>query len=313
MADWDGTGLPPAAQARIDRAAVGHMRSSLLSVRGDAALQSAGLDPVGEVMGSIVNQLGWAGWGGCGFVSNYGRMAGGYSTYGSRYGGFGIPPTPVTSGQSGQWRGFAPYVNALYKGYETALHRALLEAQALEADGIVGITVTRERLGDGAAWEYVVRGTAVRARSRQRPTHLFSTDLSGADVAKLMHAGWAPVSLMWGISVAIRHDDYATRMASRPWTNQNIEVPGYTDLVLHTRADARHQLENKVAKYGADSAIVSGMSLQVWGMECRSGGQHDHVAEAVIVGTGLAKFHAGTQARTDSITVMPLRKAREKQ
>jgi uncharacterized protein YbjQ (UPF0145 family) len=309
MTEWDGDGLPPAAEARIARAAAGRISSSLLSVKGDAALTSVGFDPVGEVMGSIVNQLGWAGWGGCGFVSNYGRMGYANNTYGSRYGGFGIPPAPVTSGQAGRWAGFAPYVQALYKGYETALHRMLLEAQALDADGVVGASVTRERLGDGAAWEYVARGTAVRARSRQRPTNLFSTDLPGADVAKLLHAGWVPVSLMWGISVAVRHDDYVTRRASRrSWTNQNVEVPGYTELVIHTRTDARHQLENKVAKYGADSAVVSDMSLHVWGMACQSGGTHDHVAEAVIVGTGLAKFHRGSDAPTESITVMPLRK-----
>jgi uncharacterized protein YbjQ (UPF0145 family) len=308
MTDWDGTGLPPAAQARIDRAAVGRLTSSLLSIKGDAALTSVGLDPVGEVMGSVVNQLGWAGWGGCGFTPNYlGGMRAAGRTFGSRYGGYSIPAAPVTSGQSGRWSGFAPYVRALYHGYETALHRMLLEAQALDGDGVVGATVTRERL-DANVWEYVVRGTAVRARSRQRPTHLFSTDQSGADVAKLMHAGWMPVSLMWGISVAVRHDDYITRLAGQPWNQMNIEVPGYTDLAIHTRADARHQFENKVAKYGADSAIVSNMSLNIWGMPCQSGGTHDHVAEAVIVGTGLAQFHHQTTARTNSLLVMPLGK-----
>lgn len=311
MAEWNGVGLPPAAQARIDRAATSHLGSSLLSINGDAALASVGLYRVGEVMGSIVNQLGFAGWGGCGFMPNYfGGMRTRYGNFGSRYGGYSIPAAPVTSGQSGQWSGFAPYVRALYNGYETALHRMLLEAQALGGDGVVGIQVSRERL-DSQVWEYVLRGTAVRAQSRQRPAHLFSTDQSGADVAKLMQAGWMPVSLMWGISVAVRHDDYITRLARRRWNQLNIEVPGYTDLAIHTRADARRQFENKVAKYGADCAVVSDMSLDIWGMACQSGGETDHVAESVIVGTGLAKFHADVAAPTDSLFVMPLKKGRQ--
>jgi Putative heavy-metal-binding len=296
MADWDGTGLPPAAQARIDRGASGRgVHASLLRVEGDAALASVGLEPVGEVMGCIVSQLGWAGYGGCGvYYGGMGRAA------------YGMAPPPVTSGDGG-WSGFAPYVRALYHGYETALHRMLLEAQPLGADGVVGVTVTRERFGDSGMWEYVARGTAVRARATTRPTHLFTTDLSGGDVAKLLHAGWVPVSLMWGISVAVRHDDYYTRMAARSWTGQNIEVVGYSELVIHCRADAREQFENKLAKYGGDCAIVSDMNLHIWSME-PSDGHRDHVAESVVVGNALAKFHGGRDAPTDSLKIMSLRK-----
>ncbi|HVV74426.1 MAG TPA: heavy metal-binding domain-containing protein [Mycobacteriales bacterium] len=295
MTDWDATGLPPAAQTRISRAASSALRSSLLSVEGDAALGIVGLTPVGEVMGCIVSQLGWGGWGGCGYS---------YTRSGSGYIPSGAPP--VTSSDS-SWAGFAPYVKALYKGYETALHRMLAEAQALGADGVVGVTVTREQLGVAQMWEYVARGTAVVARGKQRPTHLFSTDLSGGDVAKLMHAGWVPVSMMWGISVAVRHDDYATRVAARSWSQQNVEVPGYSELVTYARADARWQFENRVAKYGADSAIVTDMSMRIWEIE-PSDGHRDHVAESVIVGNGLAQFHRSKTATTDSLLVMPLRK-----
>jgi uncharacterized protein YbjQ (UPF0145 family) len=294
MAEWNGKGLPPAAQARIDRAAGGGLPASLLSIQGDSALAGVGIEPVGEVMGCIVAQLGWAGWGGCGMYT------GGFGM------GYASAPT-LTSGAGSRWGGFAPYVRALYNGYETALHRALLEAQALGGDGIVGVTVTREHLGEGGMWEYVARGTAVRARSRRRPTNLFSTDLSGGDVSKLLHAGWAPVSLMWGISVSVRHDDYATRVSTRAWSGQNIEVPGYSELVTYARADAREQFENKVAKYGADCAIVSDMSLRIWEIE-PSDNHRDHVAESVIVGNGLAQFHKGRRAPTASLTIVPLRK-----
>jgi uncharacterized protein YbjQ (UPF0145 family) len=297
MTEWDGRGLPPAAQARVNRASTDGVRSSLLSIRGQAGIASVGLDPVGEVMGCIVEQIGWAGWGGCGafYPAGFGRMM--------------MAPPTITSGQGGGYGGFAPYVDALYRGYDTAMHRMLLEAQALGADGVVGITATRERLLDGqGAQEFVARGTAVRARSKSRPKSLFSTDLSGGDVAKLMHAGWAPTELVWGISVAIRHDDYYTRAAARSWSTQNIEIPGYTELVTFARADARERFEQRAGRQGTDAATVSDMSLHVWQIE-PSDGHVDHVAEAIVVGNSLVKFHKGAAAPTDSRVVLPLRRS----
>ncbi|HTW19229.1 MAG TPA: heavy metal-binding domain-containing protein [Mycobacteriales bacterium] len=296
MTQWDGQGLPPAAQARIDRAGTDRVWSSLLSIRGQAGVHSVGLDPVGEVMGSMVEHIGFAGYGGCGMWVPMTR-------------GFGIPaaggPT-VTSGAGG-FSGFAPYVDALYRGYDTAMYRMLLEAQALGADGIVGVTCVRERLLDtNGANEFVARGTAVRARGPVRPSTLFATDLSGGDVAKALHAGWVPTGLVWGISVAIRHDDYMTRMAAAPWSGQNIEVPGYTELVTYARHDARVQFHNRAGGMGADAATVSDMSLRIWAIEPNEG-HRDHVAEAVVVGNSLVRFHQGEQAPTDSRLVMPLK------
>lgn len=296
MTEWDGRGLPPAAQARVDRASTDGVRSSLLSIRGQAGVQAVGMDPVGEVMGCIVQQIGWSGWGGCGVY------------YGGGYGGYAMAAPTVTSGAGG-YGGFAPYVDALYRGFDTAMHRMLLEAHALGADGVVGITWSQEQLLDqNGAQEFMVRGTAVRARSAVRPAHIFATDLSGGDVAKLMHAGWAPTSLVWGISVAIRHDDYATRVAARSWSTQNIEIPGYTELVTYARADARSRFEQRAGRSGSDAATVSSMSLHV--REIEPGENHrDHIAEAMVVGNSLVRFHKGHRAPTDSTIVLPLRRS----
>src|SRR3984957_11533602 len=90
MTEWDGRGLPPAAQARVNRARTDGGRSSLLSIRGQAGVQSVGLDPVGEVMGCIVQQIGWASWGGCGM---YSRGMGGFAL---------AAPTVTSSGGYGE-------------------------------------------------------------------------------------------------------------------------------------------------------------------------------------------------------------------
>jgi uncharacterized protein YbjQ (UPF0145 family) len=289
MTDWDTRGLPPVAKARVERAAAGRLRTSLFSAREAATLGAVGFEPVGDVMGCVVEHIGWGGYG-CGAYVAPGSFRMGYA-----------PPT-ITSGMGG-YSGYAPYVDALYYGYEVALHRMLLEAQALGADGVVGVRWTQERIDTNHNREFVALGTAVRASGAQRPAHLFATDLPGQDVVKLMHGGWMPSGLVIGIAVAVRHDDYYTQQQARSWSN--IEVGGYTELVTFVRADARVKFAERAAKHGGDAAIVSDMAMHVWHIE-PSENHRDHVAESVVVGTALAKFHRGAQAPTDALMILPL-------
>jgi len=117
------------------------LRTSLLTVPGAAGVESVGLRPVGEVMGCIVEHIGFAGWQGCGY---YGFGGGGFGGLGGGALGGGIPGTfgggiaggvsrTVTS-SGGRYSGFAPYVDALYRGYQTALARMEAEAKGLEAE-----------------------------------------------------------------------------------------------------------------------------------------------------------------------------------
>ncbi|MBV9099311.1 MAG: heavy metal-binding domain-containing protein [Frankiaceae bacterium] len=289
MTVWDGRGLPPVAQARVERAAAGRLRTSLFAAREAATLRAVGLDPVGDVMGCVVEHIGWGGYG-CG------------AYVGTGIGRYAYAPPTLTSGMGG-YAGYAPYVDALYYGFEVALHRMLLEAQALGADGVVGVRWTQERIYANNNREFVALGTAVRARGGQRPAHLFATDLAGQDVVKLMHGGWMPSGLVIGIAVAVRHDDYYTRQQAMSWTN--VEVTGYTELVTFARADARAKFAERAAKHGGDAAIVSDMAMNVWALE--PGENHrDHVVESVVTGSALAKFHRGAQAPTDALMMLPL-------
>jgi hypothetical protein len=51
--------LPPVARARVDRFAGSGLRTSLLTVPGAVGVEAAGLTPIGEVMGCIVERMGW--------------------------------------------------------------------------------------------------------------------------------------------------------------------------------------------------------------------------------------------------------------
>jgi uncharacterized protein YbjQ (UPF0145 family) len=195
-------------------------------------------------------------------------------------------------------------VDALYRGYGTAMSRMAQEAATIGADGVVGVGLVMSQL-DGGAREFTALGTGVRARGSVRPSRIFSTHLPGQDVAKLVAAGWMPTDLVYGISVAIRHDDWQTRQQAS-WGTGNTEVSGYTELISHTRADARQRLAGHVREAGADGAIVSSMDLHAW--EIEPGENHrDHVAEAAVFGTALVRFHTDTAAPTRTLTYLPLR------
>ena len=95
MSDWDGRGLPPVAAERVRRAAAGGAWTSLLSAPAAAGLEVAGFEPVGEVMGSIVQRIGWSSYYGCGAQGWYGATS-----------------RTVTSVQDPR-AGFAPYAQML--------------------------------------------------------------------------------------------------------------------------------------------------------------------------------------------------------
>ena len=295
--EWNGQGLPPAAQARMERGRAGGPAASLLGISGQAALEACGYSVVGEVMGCIVQHIGFSGWGGCGY---YGMGMGGPGMRG----GWAANYQPgVRTSSSGGYVGFAPYVDALYHGYDTAVLRMLLECRDLRGDGVVGVRLVQRRLGEDN-WEFLAVGTAVRSHGKTRPANLFSTLLPAHDVAKLLHGGWVPAAITIGISLAIRHDDWATIQQARSW-GANTEVSGYTDLVNHVRNDARQQFARRTAANGAEGAIMSNMNLDIW--EIEPGENHrDHVALSFVEGTAIARFHRGTAAPTQSLKILSL-------
>ena len=285
---WDGRGLPPAARARIARAVPDGVTTSLLSSAGAAGLAVAGFDVVGEVLGTTVLQIGWAGYGGCGW--NGGPLG---------------PGTMVSS--AARWYGNTPYVSALRKGRDTAMSRMTQEAAALGADGVVEVRLTDERVEDGKR-EFMALGTAVRSRGGVHPGRPFTTDLGGQDVAKLLSAGWVPAGLTYGISVAVRHDDWRTQSQIAPFAG-NTEVAGSTELLTRVRAGARREFAGQAARIGGDSALASSIRSHMWRLDVGEN-HHDNVAECVIVGNVIARFHPGRRPTTKSLTILPLRSAR---
>ena len=263
---------------------------STLSADEFAAIRGVGFGPVGQVFGACVHNIGYIGASGC---------AGGGS--GSDSGPAGA--LTRVSGQGGF--GTRPMVQALYEARHTAIGRMTAQCAALGGHGAVGVSLTIGEFPFGGL-EFQAIGTAVRGAGAPAPPHPFSSDLSGQDFAKLIRAGWVPVGIALGISLAARHDDGQTRVTTARGA-PNAEVDGYTELVNMTRHDARVELAADVARMGAEGVVVSTIDLRIHDRECSSHVYaRDHLAEVTILGTAVARFSSGAVIPAATLAILSL-------
>jgi uncharacterized protein YbjQ (UPF0145 family) len=250
---------------------------SALSTEEFAAIRSAGFEPVGQVLGAAVYNIGFSGGYNCpGAWSGFGSYAQAYRS------------VTQVSGRGG-YGSFGPLTQAMYSARHLAINRMVTECAELGGHGIVGVSLSIGSFPAGGL-EFKAIGTAVRAPGTAPLKQPFSSDLSGQDFAKLLSSGWVPAGLALGISVGARHDDWLTVGQTR-WGAGNAEVVGYTELVNDTRHDARQQLEKDVRRLGGEGVVVQRMDMRVHERECpiQEHGK-DHIVEATIVGTALVRF-----------------------
>jgi uncharacterized protein YbjQ (UPF0145 family) len=275
-----GRGLPPAARARLAEIRSSGTWGSALSADEFTAIKSVGFEPVGQVLGAAVYNVGYTGGYAC---------PGAWAGIGG-FGGYGSPYRSVTTvSGSGSAGSFGPMVQVLYTARRTAIARMSAECAELGGHGVVGVSLTIGAFPAGGL-EFKAIGTAVRAPGGVPLPRPFTSGLSGQDFAKLIMAGWVPAGLVLGISIGARHDDWLT-VNQTGWGMGNAEVAGYTDLVNQTRHDARSQLERDVARHGADGVVVSSTDMRVRERECpMQEHRKDHVVEVTIIGTATAQF-----------------------
>jgi uncharacterized protein YbjQ (UPF0145 family) len=276
--------VPEAARARMASIRSSGTWGSALTTDEFAAIRSVGFEPVGQVFGAAV----------------YGAGDTGYRCPGPwRPSGAGTQARPATqvSGQGGAGS-FGPLVQAMYAARHAAIDRMTAECAELGGNGVVGVRLSRGSFALGGT-EFRAIGTAVRVPGPSPgPPAPFTSDLSGQDFAKLLTTGWVPVALVLGISIGSRHDDRTTARQAR-WTSGNAEVAGWTELVSSSRHDARIQLESDVGRFGAEGVVIAGMSMQVRVRDCpETVGRRDHVVEATLIGTAIARFTPAARPRS---------------
>jgi uncharacterized protein YbjQ (UPF0145 family) len=275
--------------------------SSALSTDEFAAIRGTGFEPVGQVLGAAVYNLGYRGGYGCPSYAGFGT----YNRLAQGWGGFQGAATVVSS--SGSTTAYGPLVSTLYAARRAAIGRMVAECVQLGGHGVVGVRLTIGSFPAGGL-EFHAIGTAIRAPGAPPLRRPFTSDLSGQDFAKLIADGAVPVGLALGISMGARHDDWLTRNQASRWMSGNTEVTGYTDLVSQTRHDARNQLERDVRNLGAEGVVVQDMSLRIGEHECPAQeGARDHLAEVTIIGTAITHFaRSGRAAERPSLAILSL-------
>jgi uncharacterized protein YbjQ (UPF0145 family) len=296
--------LPPVAEARMQEIRRSGTWGSALTSDEFAAIRSVGFEPVGQVLGAAVYNIGYTGGYNC---------PGAWGSW-----GYGIPARTVTQVSSqGGFGSFAPLVKTMYDARHKAIDRMTTECDELGGHGVVGVRLTIGPFPAGGL-EFKAIGTAVRAPgvppmanwnkdSSGRRRTPFTSDLSGQDFAKLIMKGWVPAGLALGISIGSRHDDWLTVGQTR-WGSGNAEVTGYTELVNDARHDSRLQLERDVRRLGGEGVVIAAMEMRVRERECPAmEGRRDHIVEATTIGTAIVRFARSEQQHSGpTLAIMSL-------
>jgi uncharacterized protein YbjQ (UPF0145 family) len=188
---------------------------------------------------------------------------------------------------------------AMYHARGLAMTRMEEEANALGADGIVGVRldITRYEWGESMA-EFVAIGTAIRSRSGQpfrnaagRP---FTSDLSGQDFWTLLRAGYRPVGMVMGNCVY--HVAHMSLGQVLRQVGQNVEFANYTQAVYDARELAMERMQAEASRLGAQG-IVGAQIIE------RSHGWGSHVIEFFAVGTAIIPVTAEHQIPAPALTL----------
>jgi uncharacterized protein YbjQ (UPF0145 family) len=243
--------LPIHARERLDimRGDATHkaLFTSDLSVNEFLLVREAGFDPVGLVVGSSIYHIGYqmAAW--------------------------------------NQNQEMNVLTQAMYHARELAMTRMEEEANALRADGIVGVRleITRHEWGESLA-EFVAIGTAIRARNGQSYRNArglpFTSDLSGQDFWTLLRTGYRPVGMVMGNCVY-----HVARQGVGQWfkqVGQNVEMTNYTQALYDARELAMERMQAEAISLAAEGVVGAQINE-------RSHGWGSHVIEFFAVGTAV--------------------------
>ena len=283
IASLERGGLPLAAQERIEELREGRSAwTSDLSVSEMAAIQHAGFEPVGMVMGSSVYRIA-AQWGYTTVYGMGGAVSGGrVRTYPCPHGfyGYGVGSEHRT-GYNWEHR---YYEAGITETRNAALRRILEEAHGLGAHGVVGVRILRRHLeGVGNSLEFTCIGTAVRRRGGPQLRSPFMSHLDGVAFSKLLHGGYVPVALVMGVGALEIDPGCGTEWALRSWSNTRIQQ--ISDGIEEARMLGINHLEAEVATVDADGAVGVETDLSTYEL-----GGESMLVELFLLGTAVRRY-----------------------
>jgi uncharacterized protein YbjQ (UPF0145 family) len=253
--------LPAHARERLVNMRQRHFFTSDLSVNEFLLVKDVGFEPMGLVIGSSIYHIGFqmAGW------------------------GKNMEMDTLTQ--------------ALYHSRELAMSRMEEEADALGADGIIGVRLTVNLHAWGSnVIEFLAIGTAVRHRDGQpyrTPNNKpFTSDLSGQDFWTLLRAGYRPVGFVMGNCVYhIAHQGLGQWLGN---INKNLELPNYTQSLYDARELAMERMQAEAEELKAEGivGVTVEESHHTWG---------SHVLEFSALGTAVVAISADHHIQTPTL------------
>jgi len=261
------SGIPEDAMRRLAEMRPGSPKAlftSDLSVNEFLLVREAGFRPVGLVLGSSVYHVG------------------------------------IQIGRWSQNMELDKLSQAMYHARELAMSRMEAEANALGADGIVGVRLDIEfkEFGNDLA-EFIAVGTAVKADSGSwRNDHglPFTSDLSGQDFWTLVQAGYAPLGMVMGSCVY--HIAHQRSWSAIGNVGRNVEIPQFTEALYDARELAMSRMQAEAEELHAEGIV----GVQLLSLAHRWGG---HTTEFFAIGTAVRPLRADHIIATPQL-VLPL-------
>jgi uncharacterized protein YbjQ (UPF0145 family) len=262
-----GVSLSASARARLADGKK-HLFTSDLSVNEFLLVRQAGFRPVGLVLGSSVYHVGIQ----------------------TRRWGANMELDKLSA--------------AMYHARELAMTRMEAEADALGADGIVGVRLEIEfkDYGNNLA-EFVAIGTAVVADHapasgtwRNNKGLPFTSDLSGQDFWTLIQSGYAPLGLVMG--TCVYHIAHRGAISALSNLGANIEITQFTEALYDARELAMGRMQTEAETLAADGIV----GVQLLSLPHRWGG---HTTEFFAIGSAVRELREDHVIATPGL-VLPL-------
>jgi len=259
--------LPASAASRISgaRGEGRNFFTSDLSVNEFVLTSQAGFEPVGMVMGTCFYHV-------------------------------GIQPSRWSVSQE-----LTVLSQAMYNCRELAMARMEAEADALGADGVIGVRLrSLNYVFASDVIEFLAVGTAVKATNGQsyrtpagRP---FTSHLSGQDFWTLWHHGWMPRAMVLGTCVYhIAHMTFRQMLAQ---TGQNMEMVNFSQAAYDAREIAMARMQYEGQQMGADGVVGVTVNESEWAWG-------EHAIEFFALGTAVHRAHPDAEPMRPTLT-MPL-------
>ncbi|HUY57359.1 MAG TPA: heavy metal-binding domain-containing protein [Candidatus Micrarchaeaceae archaeon] len=281
----EGGGIPLEAEERIRRQQLeGGVWTSDLSVDELAALRGVGYEPIAQVLGSSLYRLGWI---------NTGWSQGPGLGVGMR-GAYAFGAMEPMENQA--------LTRSLLEARARALHRLVLEAEGLKADGVVGVRlkVSHWDWAQGMS-EFTVLGTAVRQTGAPPRAEPFTSTLTGQDLAKLLSTGYSPVRLVMGASAQQAVAYFGRGFGYAAWTNS--EVGTFSRAMHQAQTAARQRIGLEAAQAGASGVVGVDFNSNVVEYATGSEAVLGRIVEWVILGTAVVPRPGAVPAAPPSLVV----------